>query len=101
MYLQDNYTVDQLSAWISVEIAAGRKFSNDVSRATTLPPSRHFQASFKVRELELFRDRTYAGLEPMFDYYSYAGYFFRIPKTVQEIIDNESNYVPELQDVRN
>lgn len=101
MYLQDDYTVDQLSAWISVEMASGRKFSKDISRATTLPKSRHFQSGFRIQELSLFRDRQYTGLEPMFDYYAYAGYFFRIPKTAQDIIDNEPQYVHELEDGRN
>lgn len=63
------------------------KLSKEISTAVTLserPPSH-----YKINQLRHHRDRVWNGLDPMFDYYSAAGYFFRYPKTRAEIDEHE------------
>jgi hypothetical protein len=69
--------------------------TRDIANAVTLgtsPGSR-----YKILQLSAYRDRLNSGLDPMFDYYCIRGFFFKVPKTVQQIIEHEEHRVPEFE----
>lgn len=69
--------------------------TRDIALAVTLKESPGYQ--YKVQQLAYYRDRLNAGLDPMFDYYCIRGFFFRVPKTVAQIVEHEPHRVPEFE----